>query len=91
LEVKERLDMNIIIYSTTTCATCHLVTSWLDKQGFQYNKKNTDTDPQAMLDFMSVNDGAIGVPFTVITDESGTETKIMGFDQTALKNALGLK
>lgn len=82
--------MNITIYSTTTCATCHLVTSWLDKKEIPYAKLNTDEDPNAMMEFMSVNDGAIGVPFTVITDDQGVQTKIVGFDQGKFKSALGL-
>lgn len=82
--------MNITIYSTTTCATCHLVTSWLDKQQIAYTKHDTDEDPAAMAEFMSVNDGSIGVPFTVITADDGTLTKILGFDQPRFKQALGL-
>ena len=82
--------MNITIYSTTTCATCHLVTSWLDKQQIPYIKHDTDEDAIAMAEFMEVNDGSIGVPFTVITDSDGGQTKILGFDQGKFKKALGL-
>jgi glutaredoxin len=81
--------MNITIYSTTTCATCHLVTGWLDKQGVAYTKKNTDEDPAAMTEFMEVNEGHIGVPFTVIEND-GQTTKIANFDQGKFKTALGL-
>ncbi len=80
--------MNITVYSTTTCATCHLVTGWLDKQSIQYTKKNTDEDSDVMNEFMTVNDGMIGVPFTVITADDGTQTKILGFDQGKFKAAL---
>lgn len=82
--------MKVTIYSTTTCATCHLVTSWLDKKQVAYEKLNTDEDAQAMVDFMSVNDGTIGVPFTVITNDEGQQTKILGFDQKRFKEALGI-
>jgi glutaredoxin len=82
--------MNITIYSTTTCATCHLVTGWLDKQNISYTKLDTDEDAQAMVDFMSVNDGAIGVPFTVITSDTGQQTKILGFDHAKFKTALNI-
>lgn len=82
--------MNVTIYSTTTCATCHLVTNWLDKNQTEYTKKNTDVDEAAMDEFMTVNDGMIGVPFTVITADDGTQTKIMGFDQGRFKQALGI-
>ena len=80
----------VTVFSTTTCATCHLVTGWLEKQQIPYTKKNTDEDPEAMVEFMSVNDGTIGVPFTVITAEDGTQSKILGFDQGKFKQALNL-
>lgn len=82
--------MNVTIYSTTTCATCHLVTSWLDKQQVAYTKHDTDEDAAAMAEFMSVNDGSIGVPFTVITADDGSQTKILGFDQGRFKQALSI-
>lgn len=82
--------MNITIYSTTTCATCYLVTSWLEKQQVPYTKKNTDEDDAAMTEFLSVNDGQLGVPFTVITADDGSQSKILGFDQSRFKQALGL-
>ncbi len=82
--------MNVTIYSTSICAACHTLTQWLDKQEVPYQKKITDEDPEAMMDFMSVNDGMIGVPFTVITADDGSVTKISGYDQGKFKAALGL-
>lgn len=83
--------MNVTVFSTTTCATCHLVTDWLDKKEIAYAKKNTDADPEAMMEFMEVNDGTIGVPFTVITKEDGSQEKILGFDKGKFETALDLK
>lgn len=77
--------MNITVYSTTTCSTCHILTQWLDKQGLTYVKKNTDEDPAAMAEFMAVNDGMIGVPFTVITQDDGSQVKFSGYDIAELK------
>lgn len=82
--------MQITIYSTSSCAACHTLTDWLDQKGFAYTKKVTDEDPAVMAEFMAVNDGMIGVPFTVISDDSGKETKISGFEQSAFKQALGV-
>lgn len=82
--------MNITIYSTTTCAFCHVLTAWLDKENIAYTKKNTDEDEAALAEFMSVNDGNLGVPFTVIKDDGGNETKILGFDQAKFKQVLGI-
>lgn len=81
--------MNVTVYSTTNCGICHALMQWMDKQGVKYTKKVVDEDPAAMASFMSVNDGMIGTPFSVI--ESGEATvKIAGFDQGKFKKALGL-
>lgn len=80
--------MQITIYSTANCAACHTLTQWLDKNNYKFTKKVTDEDPVAMAEFMQVNDGMIGVPFTVIKDDDGVEFKISGFDQNKLKQAL---
>ncbi len=82
--------MNITIYSTTTCSYCHALTSWLESKGLAYKKHVVDEDPAAMAEFMSVSNGAIGVPFTVIKADDGTETKISGYDQNKFKQVLGL-
>lgn len=82
--------MEITIYSTTTCSFCHALMAWLDKENIGYAKKMTDQDPEALAEFMSVNDGMIAVPFTVIKDPGGAETKISGFDREKFKEALSL-
>lgn len=82
--------MNVTIYSTTICAACHALTQWLDKQGVQYDKKITDQDPALMMEFMSLNEGMIAVPFSVITADDGTVSKISGYDQAKFKAVLSL-
>lgn len=82
--------MNITVYSTTTCSTCHILTQWLDKQGLEYTKKNTDEDGTALMEFMGVNDGMIGVPFTVINHDDGSQTKFSGYDIPELKKLLNV-
>ena len=82
--------MKITIYSTTTCSFCHALMSWLDKNNTKYTERITDTDPAALAEFFEVNDGMLGVPFTVIEDEDGKLTKIIGYDQAKFKHALSL-
>jgi glutaredoxin len=82
--------MTITIYSTSICAACNTLTHWLDSLHQPYVKKITDEDPASMNEFMTVNDGMIGVPFTVITNDDGSEVKISGFDQAKFKKALSL-
>ncbi|HSH55718.1 MAG TPA: glutaredoxin family protein [Candidatus Limnocylindrales bacterium] len=81
---------DITIYSTTTCSFCNALKSWLDSQGVDYTYKVTDTDTDVMAEFMSVNDGMLGVPFTVIKSDNGEETKIVGLDKAKFKTALSL-
>lgn len=81
--------MTITIYSTASCAACHELTKWLKKNNQSYEKKITDEDDAAMAEFMEVNDGMIGVPFTIIKD-GDNETKISGFDLAKFKAVLGL-
>jgi glutaredoxin len=82
--------MTITIYSTASCAACHELTSWLDKYQLPYSKKITDEDPAVMSEFMEVNEGMIGVPFTIVKGDDGAETKISGFDLGKFKTVLGL-
>ena len=81
---------SVTVFSTTTCSSCKVLMSWLEKENVPYVKKMTDEDEEAMAEFMKVNDGAFGVPFTVIEYESGPETKIVGFHKSKFKEALGL-
>ncbi len=82
--------MDITIYSTTTCGYCHALRAWLEKQSITYKYKLTDKDRAAMAEFMSVNDGMLGVPLTVIKKNDGTVIKILGFDQPKFRQVLGI-
>ncbi len=82
--------MNITIYSTTTCSYCHALKSWLDKLNIAYDYKLTDEDDDAMAEFLSLNDGFTGAPFTVIKADDNTVTKIAGFDRKKFKQALSI-
>ncbi len=82
--------MDITIYSTTTCSFCHALMSMLDSKKIEYTKVVIDEDPAGMNEFMKVNDGSIGVPFTVLKDSEGKVTKISGYDQGKFKEVLGL-
>lgn len=81
---------SVTIFSTTTCSSCRVLMTWLDKENVTYSKKMTDKDEAAMAEFLNVNDGALGVPFTVICYDSGVETKIHGFHKPKFKEALRL-
>ena len=82
--------MRVTIYSTTTCNFCGALRAWLDERNVSYDYKVIDTDPAVMKEYVEVSDGVIGVPFTVIEDNTGKISKILGFDKPKLQTALGL-
>jgi hypothetical protein len=67
-----------------------MLTKWLDSKQIAYDKKITDTDDAIMNEFMSVNDGMIGVPFSVITNDNGEVTKISGFEKGKFEEVFNL-
>ncbi len=82
--------MKITIYSTSICPPCHALANWLDSQSIIYEKKIIDQDPKLMSEFMSVCDGMIAVPFTVIETDDGKAVNMSGFDQKKFKQVLGI-
>lgn len=62
----------IKIYTTPTCAYCHVLMDWLDEKGIKYEE----------IDASEMDDIAV-VPVTEINGE-----KIVGFDRPAIKKAL---
>lgn len=78
----------IVIYSSTNCSFCHALKSWLKEKNIAFEDKVVDTDPKLTEEFMSVSDGFLGTPFTIITAEDGTVTKIAGFDRPKFEQVL---
>jgi hypothetical protein len=64
--------------------------SWLDDNNVKFKKILTDEDSDGMEEFLKVCDGSIAVPLTVITDDTGKQTKISGFDRPKFKAILGI-
>lgn len=62
----------IKIYTTPTCAYCHVLMDWLDEMGIKYQEVDATKYPEIKA-----------VPVTEIGDE-----KIEGFDRPAIKKAL---
>lgn len=79
----------ITVYSTATCAYCKMLKGYLLSKGIPYQEKHVDQD-QALAMEKYEKSGQLGVPFTVIEKEDGSEEKILGFDRQRVDNALGL-
>lgn len=79
----------ITIYATATCGYCHMLKNYLDGKKVQYEVKKADEDPKLAQELYEKS-GQLGVPFTVITDEHGKETNILGFDKVTIDHVLAL-
>lgn len=79
----------ITIYSTATCAYCKMLKSYLLSKNIAYEEKHVDQDQSLAME-MYEKSGQMGVPFTVIEKEDGSEEKILGFDRQRVDSILGL-
>ena len=62
---------------------------YLDSKGITYENIFVDQDAKAAEDMVKIS-GQMGVPFTVITRDDGTQETILGFDRARIDSALGL-
>ena len=79
----------ITIYSTATCAYCKMLKSYLQSKDIVYEEKHADMD-QAVAQELFEKSGQLGVPFTIIETEDGSEEKILGFDRKKVDLVLGI-
>lgn len=79
----------ITIYSTATCGYCKMLKSYLQSKDISYEEKHADQD-QKLAEELYEKSGQMGVPFTVIENDDGSQEKIVGFDKSKVDQALGL-
>lgn len=82
--------MKVTIYSTATCPFCEMLKNFLDEKKISYTEKLVDQDNLSKEEMMAKSDGYLGVPFTVIAKDDGSEVKIVGFDKNLFNQTLGL-
>ncbi|MEP7205134.1 MAG: glutaredoxin family protein [Candidatus Saccharibacteria bacterium] len=79
----------ITIYSTATCAYCRMLKSYLQSKKVAFDEKHADQD-QKLVQELYDKSGQLGVPFSIIEHDDGSEEKIIGFDRTRIDAALDL-
>jgi glutaredoxin len=79
----------ITIYSTATCGFCKMLKGYLTDKKIAFSVKMADED-QAIAKELYEQSGQLGVPFTIIEQEDGTQEKILGFDRSRIDAALSL-
>jgi len=77
----------ITIYSTATCGYCRILKSYLQSKGITYEEKQADQD-RKLAEELYEKSGQLGVPFTIIEKDDGSEEKIVGFDRGSIDAAL---
>lgn len=82
--------MQFTIYSTTTCPYCKMLKDYLDKNSIKYKEKLVDQDDTAREEMMGKSGGYLGVPFSVVVKDDGTEDNVLGFDKGKIDKLLGL-
>ena len=80
----------IKIYTTTTCPYCHRLKQHLKERGVNFEEVVLDQQPDQIQTSIDTC-GSMGVPCSHITTDDGREINILGFDQTKIDLALGLK
>jgi glutaredoxin 3 len=79
--------MNVIVYSTPTCAFCHMAKEYFKANDIEFSDKDVSRDPVAYKEVIDKMDGRFaGVP---VIDIDGTI--VLGFDRTKIDMALKAK
>lgn len=81
---------DITIYSTATCGFCKMLRGYLNDKNIDYNVKMADEDQDIARELYEKS-GQLGVPFTIVTKEDGSEEKILGFDRAKIDEVLEIK
>jgi glutaredoxin len=66
-----------------------MLKSYLQSKDIAYEEKHADMD-QAVAQELFEKSGQLGVPFTIIETEDGSEEKILGFDRKKVDLVLGI-
>lgn len=75
---------HVLIYTTPSCVYCKKAKAFFQEHAIAYEEKNVATD-HAAVEEMVQKSGQMGVP---VIDVDGKI--IIGFDEQALKQALGI-
>lgn len=77
----------IKVYSTRVCPHCIMLKQYLDEKKLPYENYDVGIDPEKAEEMVKKTNQR-GVPVISITDDTGKEEIIIGFDQEKLEGAL---
>ena len=81
-------NMQITIYSTSTCPYCKMLKDYLEEKKIVFDEKLVDQDEEAKKQMMDQSGGFLGVPFVVVVKDNGERHTIVGFDKGKLEEVL---
>lgn len=84
------MTKSITIYSTPTCVYCRATKDFFKEHNISYTEYNVAADSERVKEMVQKS-GQMGVPVIIITNESGEEEVVVGFNKTRLKELLGIK
>ena len=76
--------MTVKIFSTSSCPYCKMIKDYFSSKNINFEEKLVDSDEKAREEMSQISGGFLGVPFTVITSDSGRIETILGFDKGKL-------
>lgn len=79
----------IKIYSTPTCTYCNLAKQFFTQHNVQYEEFNVAADANRRNEMME-RSGQLGVPVIIVPKKTGGEEVIVGFQEDAIRDLLGL-
>lgn len=79
----QRVEREVIVYSTPTCPWCHMAKRYLEGKGVAYTEVDVSADYAAAMDMIR-RTGQQGVPVIEIDGEF-----VIGFDKARLDALLG--
>lgn len=80
----------VTMYTTPTCGFCAMTKKFFKEHDVPYTEKDVSKEVAAAQEMIEKS-GQMGVPVTVIADERGTETLVVGFDRPRLAATLGIR
>jgi glutaredoxin 3 len=82
--------VEVRVFSTPVCPFCNMVKDFLNEHNIPFKGVDVTKDHDAANEMIEKS-GQMGVPVTIITDDKGSETIIVGFDKKKLKKTLEIE
>ena len=82
--------MDVTVYSTATCPYCLMLKNFLKEKNISYTEKLIDQDDSAKNAMSKDSGGFLGVPFTVVKKDDGSQETVVGFDKGKLEKVLDI-